>query len=101
MIDLRLIDGESEACTVVAMRSTRSNEQPRGNEGRLDGVVQHQRACRGERKMGANQKQEECGSIGNVRGRGLRGLRKTRNDKNTAYHHNHVSACKREKKLLL
>ena len=69
MIDLRLIDGESEACTVVAMRSTRSNEQPRGNEGRLDGVVQHQRSCRGERKMGANEKREECGSIGNVRAR--------------------------------
>ena len=69
MIDLRLIDGESEACTVVEVRSTRSNEQPRGNEGRLDGVVQHQRSCRGERKMGANEKREECGSIGNVRAR--------------------------------
>jgi len=35
------------------------------------------------------------------RGKGLRELRKTGNVKNMAYHHNHVSACKREKKLLL
>jgi len=35
------------------------------------------------------------------RSRGLRELRKTSNDKNMAYHSNHVSACKREKKLLL
>jgi len=35
------------------------------------------------------------------RGRDLRELRKTGNDKNMAYHSNHVSACKREKKLQL
>jgi len=50
-----LIDGESEARTVVEeVEEVQVEEKqwatPRGNEGRLDDVVQHQRACREREK---------------------------------------------------
>jgi len=83
---------------VVAMRSTRSNEQPRGNEGRLDGVE----LVEGRGRWARTRSEKNVAALGTCeRGRGLRELRKTGNDKNMAYHHNHVSACKREKKLQL
>jgi len=66
MIDLRLIDGESEACTVVAMRSTRSNEQPRGNAEGLEVWCNTRELVEGRGRW-ANEKREECGCIGNVR----------------------------------